>query len=178
MVRIRKTPFQIGRTVGNARIVHDEMIADPHVEIVWTKDKLHVRNLTAQASLFERVARATLSVGQVIRIGQTRYQYGDPGELMPLDSRDGPRWIPLKDNKVWVGRDPGLGGIVVKDAAADLRHACLARDGSGKWRITDNGSLNGTWISVPEIVVENVAEFFLGEQGFRLEIPLNDHLAK
>lgn len=182
VVRMRQSPLRIGRTVGDVRILHDELIADPQAEIAWVKRKLIVRALGGVSAcgsprLLQRVAKAPLGVGQVILIGGSRYQFGGApatpgrGELMPLDVQEGNRRIPLAGDEVWIGRDPGPSGVVSTDPAVDRRHACLMREASGQWFIVDNGSLNGTWVDVPEIQVDGGVEFMLGEQVFRLEAP-------
>jgi len=168
---MRKSPLRIGRTVGEVRIPHDDAIADPQAEIAWLKQTLLVRDVAAQPGLFHRVAKARLNVGQVIRIGRAGYQFGEPGLLMPLDVVEGRRWIPLPGNEVWIGRDPGPGGIACADPAVDRRHVRLIREASDRWSLVDNDSLNGTWIGVAEIQVDGVVEFMLGEQVFRLEVP-------
>jgi pSer/pThr/pTyr-binding forkhead associated (FHA) protein len=161
----------IGQTQGDIRILHDPAISDPHVEIAWRNRVLVVRDLQSQSGTFFRVGRSPLSAGQEMRIGSRCYHFREPG-VLAMQTAAGVTRLTLVGNEVWMGRDPGPRGFRVSgDPAVDRRHARFVRDAAGQWAIHDNHSLNGVWLRREEGQVDAVAEFFAGEQRFRLELP-------
>jgi pSer/pThr/pTyr-binding forkhead associated (FHA) protein len=171
-VRVRKTPWIIGRSQGDVRIVHDDLMSDPHAGVVWRQPSFVVQDLKSASGVFVRVVRALLTAGQEIRVGRGCYRFEDPGQLVAVDRaavREPLRWV---GKDAWVGRDPGAGGVLLADdPTLNARHARLVQAPSGCWYILDNHSRNGIWLRMPEIAVDSVMEFLLGEQRFELQIP-------
>ena len=175
-IRIRKTPFVIGRTQGDAVIPHDGMISDPHAEIVWRANPsgrdLYLHDLHSDGGMFVMVLKARIKSGQEIRIGAGRYRFNEPGELVELTPDAEGRRFPLKSKADWIGRDPRHCSVeLADDPMVSPRHAKLTRDRDGRWHLEDGHSLNGTWVRIEAVRVKATVEFLLGEQRFCLMLP-------
>jgi hypothetical protein len=69
-----------------------------------------------------------------------------PGwNLVILTGPDGGRIVPLEEGRLALGRDPADGGVVLRDRHASRTHAFLDVS-AGEVRVTDAGSLNGTFV--------------------------------
>jgi hypothetical protein len=59
------------------------------------------------------------------------------------------------------------------DPCINPRHATIRRDSKGRWVIQDVDSLNGVWLRVDRVTLDDNSEFQLGEQRFRFRrLPL------
>jgi hypothetical protein len=171
LVRMRKATLVIGRNVGDVQIPHDEGISDPHLEIVHRGSRCLLRDLGSATGTFVRIRQSTVECGQEVRIGSKRYRIGALGPLVCLEG-EGRVWEwELQGMEVTLGRAPGCWPLAGSDdPSVSPWHARLWHDESDRWQLADGNSLNGTWLRAPEMEVEHVAEFLLGEQRFRLEV--------
>ncbi len=71
---------------------------------------------------------------------------------------------------LWLGRDARRCGLVVDDPMLDPRHARFQRDGRGRWLLSCTGTVNGLWVRVNRVPVEEGCQFQLGEQRFLLRV--------
>lgn len=82
VIRIRNDRFSIGRTEGDLRLTHDELISTKHVEItrqqVGGVYRWVITDLQSTNGLFLRVTRAQLSDRSEILVGGGRYRFESP----------------------------------------------------------------------------------------------------
>jgi hypothetical protein len=87
----------------------------------------------------------------------------------------GARFV-LGDQPCWIGSDPDCEIGRAEDPFVSGKHACLTRSPRGTWMIESNHSLNGIWLKMPQVILEQgrKCEFQIGEQRFRLRfgVPL------
>jgi hypothetical protein len=199
LVRIRGPRLVIGRGEGDVVIPHDDMISGRHAEISRQpgggKYRWFLTDLQSTNGTYVRVAAAELRPGQELILGCRRYRFdpppaeappaaanaaqaatqawAGPGAASPLlvelrATGEGAR-LPLPADG-WVGRDRGQCAVAVPDRFLDPRHARFFRDGQGRWHVEGPGTVNGIWLRVNRLQVENVCHFQLGEQRFVLRI--------
>jgi len=82
IVRLRKTPFQIGRETGDFTIPHDPAISKLHAEItrrnVDGEFRWYVRDLGSTNGLFVKVSSAWLRPQTQIMVGRTKLTFHAP----------------------------------------------------------------------------------------------------
>ncbi len=87
----------------------------------------------------------------------------------------GARFV-LGDQPYWIGSDADCDIGRPDDPFVSGKHACLARSPRGTWMIQSNHSVNGIWIKMPQVILEQgrKCEFQISEQRFRLRfgVPL------
>jgi pSer/pThr/pTyr-binding forkhead associated (FHA) protein len=88
-------------------------------------------------------------------------------EVMP--SGPGAR-VALARAEYWIGSDPSCGFRRTADPFVEPRHVRLSRDAKGGWQAQNNKSVNGLWLRVPQVTVENGCLFQIGEQRLRLKV--------
>jgi len=74
-------------------------------------------------------------------------------------------------NEYWIGSDPSCPICRPDDPFCEPRHVRLYRGGSrGGWHAEHHKTPNGLWLRMPQITVESVARFQIGEQRFQLRV--------
>ncbi|MBY0230730.1 MAG: FHA domain-containing protein [Gemmataceae bacterium] len=170
-VRLRCTPFVIGRTSGDLLIPHDDLVSGRHLEITrkhgpggwrWVLADLGSTNGT-----FVRVASLRLKHEGELLLAGRRYRFDEAGPALVevLPEGDGPRY-PLEAGQD-AGRDPARCAVLIDDPFLDPVHARIARDPEG-WALSAASTLNGTWLRVARANVGNACHFQVGEQRFLL----------
>jgi FHA domain len=77
----------------------------------------------------------------------------------------------LVKNEYWIGSDPSCPICRPDDPFCEPRHVRLYRGGSkGGWHAEHHKTPNGLWLRMPQITVESVAQFQIGEQRFQLKV--------
>jgi len=172
LVRMRKPTLVIGRNVGDVQIPHDQQVSDPHAEVVRHGPIWLLRDLQSAAGTFVRIRHSQVASGQEMRVGTRRYRIEELGPLVRLEG-EGRLWEwELQGSEVTIGRAPGCWPLAGSDdGTLSPWHARLYRDESGLWHVADSNSFNGTWLRAAEVEIDGAAEFLLGEQRFRLEVP-------
>ena len=74
----------------------------------------------------------------------------------------------LLGQEYWIGTDSTCAICRGNDPYCDARHARVWRDAKGRWQAEHDKAVNGLWFRVPQVVCENVVQFQIGEQRFRL----------
>jgi hypothetical protein len=107
--------------------------------------------------------------------GQTR-GWGDganpvrPPALTELIGPEiGNRTLLIK-NEYWIGSDPSCAICRSDDPFCESWHARLHRGSKGNWHVEHNKTQNGLWLRMPQITVDSLVQFQIGEQRFRLKI--------
>jgi hypothetical protein len=79
--------------------------------------------------------------------------------------------ILLLKNEYWIGSDPSCAICRPDDPFCEPRHVRLYRGGSsGGWHAEHHKTPNGLWLRMPQIAVESLAQFQIGEQRFQLRV--------
>jgi len=199
--RVRTDVFLIGRTTGALQLPHDPSLSSAHAEIrrapwrgghQWTLHDVGSLNGT-----FARCTRAVLHDSAVVIIGSRRFRVSNPlrppthspapGETSLLDNKHIPAvvWpvleelsgkpdamqLPLRTDRVTLGRTGGGAAVQLDDPLLAYKHATLTRQRDGSWLIVAENTRNGVWISTLAVTLTSQCHFRLGEQIFRFVIP-------
>jgi pSer/pThr/pTyr-binding forkhead associated (FHA) protein len=107
--------------------------------------------------------------------GTRGWEMISPADVLPslvhlTPQGEGERFVLSKTDN-WLGRDPVQCTVVLsKDPLVNPRHARLHRDTRGRWQLENASSLNGTWLRVNKIALDDAGQFQLGEQRFLVRI--------
>jgi pSer/pThr/pTyr-binding forkhead associated (FHA) protein len=78
--------------------------------------------------------------------------------------------IILVKAEYWIGSDPSCPICRSDDPFCEPHHVRLYRGSKENWHVQNNKSSNGLWVRMPQITVDSLAQFQIGEQRFRLKI--------
>jgi hypothetical protein len=83
--------------------------------------------------------------------------------------------ISLSAEEITFGRDPHQATVVLDDASVEALHARLVRLEGGNFRLSDEGSVAGTWINYSPVSGEGAALehgdiIHIGRSGFRFTV--------
>lgn len=83
--------------------------------------------------------------------------------------------IPITTDELTLGRDRSLATLLLDDASVDALHARLVREEDGGYRITDEGSVAGTWVNYLPVadtgaVLDHGDRIHLGRVCFRFQL--------
>jgi len=91
---------------------------------------------------------------------------------MGVNNRD-PRTYLLTGDELWMGRDASCQISIPEDPFLSPVHARFQLDKRGRWQMEDQKSLNGIWVRVKKIPLDQPAEFQIGQQRFRFHPQTN-----
>jgi hypothetical protein len=91
--------------------------------------------------------------------------------LEEYSARTDPLQVPLRADRVTLGRTGGGADVELDDPLLAYHHATLARQRDGTWLITAEHTRNGVWVSTLAVTLTSPCHFRLGEQIFRFVIP-------
>ena len=153
----------------------------------------------AAARIGSMVSRIALASGAEFLVGQGRYRFEavpvPPGESASPGANHGSTppgsanafallggaslaevapaglgtRVSLTLAEYWIGSDPSCVFRRDSDPFVEPRHVRLSRDGKGAWQAQHSKSLNGLWLRVPQVTVEEGCLFQIGEQRLRLK---------
>lgn len=163
------------------------------------KRRWHLADLNSTNGTYARISHALLEHGQEFIVGRTRFRFDHPrpegasqrpasGDkatrpwqsnsnkgLAPSlvevgTSGDGRRLI-VTEKEIWIGKDVNYCQWVLSDDPfASARHARIHQDKEGRWVVENNKSLNGVWLRIKRLAVNDSCRFMLGEQQFLVRI--------
>jgi hypothetical protein len=98
--------------------------------------------------------------------------------LNPIHDPDQPDTlppIPITSDEVTLGSDPGTSTLVLDDPSVEALHARLTRQEDGSFRLSDMGSIAGTWVNYSPISKEGTRLehgdlIHIGRIGFRFTL--------
>jgi hypothetical protein len=99
----------------------------------------------------------------------TRNPFRPPALTELIGNEIGNRVLLMK-TEYWIGSDPSCAICRPDDPFCEPKHVRLHR-GSRGWHVEHNKTRNGLWLRMPQITVESVLRFQIGEQRFCLEVP-------
>lgn len=193
VVRIRRSPFVIGRLEGDFLVEHEQHMSRKHLRIDrvsasrdagsqapeecrWVLTDLHSRNGTfvRQESVVIAETTAVLIGGELIRFrlheedGGLTLLHQVPNKRQGQQHRVKPgRWLIGADQErclPFLESNPFLDDASVQ----------LTLDASNRWKLVDLDSTNGIWRRLgrnKQTPLENGSEFQAGEQRFRFTLP-------
>jgi hypothetical protein len=90
---------------------------------------------------------------------------------MPVDSPP----IPITSDEVLLGSDPHRATLILDDPCIESLHARLVHESQGVFRLTDEGSIAGTWVNYTPIdqrgvILQHGDLVHIGRLGFRFTI--------
>ncbi len=190
-IRLRQASTIIGRNDADVQIPHDSGISERHLEISFRQDEggfdCHVRDLDSTTGTFVRAENARLRRDEHIFVGgcvlqivasdaltekpTPTDQQHDVGsfELVELSGAKR-RWQLNKSGDNWLGRAADCQVRLGENEYLEPRHARIWLDEEGQWNIEDRRTLNGVWVAIRRLRVENIAEFLIGEQRLVLKV--------
>jgi pSer/pThr/pTyr-binding forkhead associated (FHA) protein len=150
-VRVSKTPLadKAEFLVGNGRYRFDALQVDPDA----TSD----------------LDPATTPPGHTHGWGEAARPIRPPAITEIQGSAIGNRILLVKQ-EYWIGSDPTCQICRSDDPFCEPRHALLHRGAKGTWHAEHNKTLNGLWLRMPQITVDSLVQFQIGEQRFRLKL--------
>ncbi len=98
--------------------------------------------------------------------------------LKPISDADTPvdsPPIPITSDEVLLGSDPHRATLILDDPCIEGLHARLVHEGQGVFRLTDEGSIAGTWVNYTPIdrlgvILQHGDLVHIGRLGFRFSI--------
>ncbi len=107
--------------------------------------------------------------------GQTQGWSDGPGPFRPpaltelLGREIGNRALLVRP-EYWIGSDPSCPIHRADDPFCEPQHVRVFRNPKGGWGAEHNKTQNGLWLRMPQIAVDAVVHFQVGEQRFRLKV--------
>jgi len=159
----------------------------------------YLTDLDSKNGTYVRVGKALLNHNQELLIGSHRYRFdaapqstdgavsgNNPPKathgwqkvaftqptpaLVQLTSKgDGRRYL-LPQTENWVGRGSSCAVVISDDPLLSSEHVRFARDFKGRWHCRNGDSLNGTWLRIDCMMLDNGCQFQLGEQRFVFKV--------
>ncbi len=202
--RVRRARTIIGRVEGTIVIPNDPDISAKHLEIASVRVEGETRwrlvDLNSTNGTFVRVNRAPLADGKELILASHRYRVRLTSPPGPADQdirstrsfhgESSPTCPTLYLELLTPERQPqfriGSGGATIGADASQCDlvptddpylsplHARVSCVGD-RWQIEDAGSVNGTWVRIDRVTLDQDAEFQIGEQRFRFLLSRDDN---
>jgi pSer/pThr/pTyr-binding forkhead associated (FHA) protein len=141
VVRIRADRFVIGRSEGDLRIAHDELISARHVEItrlrVGEGYRWVITDLQTTNGLFVRVSRTVLADKSELLVGRGRYRFEAPTGVLPNTVDLLPPDAPSSSTRPWQARSPTPEEPVLAELLTGASGARIPLTKSEYWIGTD-----------------------------------------
>lgn len=194
-VRIRKSSIEIGRSQGDLEFPAERLMSSQHCKIELQELESGVwgwvlTDLDSRHGLFVRVESFVAKPGMQFLCGGSKFSVGGPASsLTSADLKTG--YTPFVDKanasceliidcysvaqqstsvklrqSLVIGNEFRDDGCPVKDPFVDYQHATMTRMSDNEWRVTDNESLNGIWLRVKSVQLDETRAFLAGEQRF------------
>jgi pSer/pThr/pTyr-binding forkhead associated (FHA) protein len=179
-VRIRQTPFVIGRQDGDLVVGHERQMSRRHARIdrvqegdIW---RWYLADLRSTNGTFIRTKQATLEDGVEVLLGGELVRFVDPGSGPPALVRIAPSTeeerITLTPGTHLIGSDPAVSLDFLRESRfLDPQHLRI-QDIKGQWQIVDLSSTNGLWVAITKRTeLVSGTSFQIGEQRFGFHVP-------
>ena len=198
VIRVRKTPYLLGRNEGDLTFPLDSQMSAKHASLSleqkggrlgWT-----IRDLDSTNGTFVRAAQVVMHDGQGLQIGSRRFRMVYPQSAAPpvqtlpataawrpnvsqmlprlveINAEAEPLEILFSQPEFWIGRDDSECEASIRDPMVSPRHARIYQDARQRWCIENAGSLNGLWAQITSLELGKGGEFQCGEQRFVAKI--------
>jgi hypothetical protein len=181
LVRIRRTPFDIGRQEGDLTIPHELQMSRRHARIerrqVSGQCQWFLTDLRSTNGTFVRARRVRLQDKAELLLGSDLVRFLQPGgpETATLVKVAPGRYedkVTLKPGVHWIGTAPNQClPLLHGNKFLDPKHLRLEIDAQGQWRLFDCDSTNHVWVRVEEVRLVDGCCFQAGEQRFSFHLP-------
>ena len=188
-VRLRKTPFEVGRLDGDLVIAHELQMSRRHFRIErqqlksdpattdrslaqWKLKDLESLNGTfiKKPQLMIRDQSEVLIGGELVRLTVT--PANNVLELYKVSPGQGEEKVSLLPGEAWIGSDASCCVELMQgNPFIDPKHIRLAVDSRGRWSISDADSTNGLWVRVQSVLLQHGDQWQCGEQRFSIRLP-------
>jgi pSer/pThr/pTyr-binding forkhead associated (FHA) protein len=179
-LRIRQTPFVIGRQDGDLVVGHERQMSRRHARIdrvqegdIW---RWYLGDLRSTNGTFIRTKQASLEDGVEVLLGGELVRFVDSGAGPPALVRIAPsseeERITLSTGPHLVGSDPNVCLPFLRESRyLDPQHLRVEQV-KGHWQIVDLSSTNGLWVAITKRTeLVSGAAFQIGEQRFGFHLP-------
>lgn len=181
VVRVRQTPFVIGRQDGELVIGHERQMSRRHARLDRTQEgdvwRWYLSDLRSTNGTFHCVDQAPLHDGTEVLIGGELVRFaesstgGHPSLTKVAPSADEEQ-VKLTGEAHLIGVDASTClPFLTKSTYLDPHHYRVERR-AGRWWVVDLGSTNHLWVSITKrIELSAEARFQIGEQRFSFHLP-------
>lgn len=179
-VRVRQTPFVIGRQDGDLVVGHERQMSRRHARVdrvqegdVW---RWYLGDLRSTNGTFFRTKQVTLEDGVEVLLGGELVRFVDAGSGPPALVRIAPsseeERITLSPGAHLIGSDASVCLPFLKEGRfLDPQHLRVEQV-KGRWQVVDLSSTNGLWVSITKRTeLVSGAAFQIGEQRFGFHLP-------
>ncbi len=183
VVRLTAAQTIIGREGADVVAPHDGMMSAIHARINRKRESRDWRwileDLGSTNGVFIKAKKVRLRDGDQLLLGSRLVQFSQSQDepaaatrLNEVTPSGGGKSLQLTGDEQWLGRDVSLCGVFLAgDAMLEQHAARMQREPGGRWTIDSNASVNGMWVRVQQITLQNGSMFQLGEQRFRFHAP-------
>ncbi len=179
-VRIRQTPFVIGRQDGDLVVGHERQMSRRHARIDRVQEgdlwRWYLADLRSTNGTFICTKQAALEDGVEVLLGGELVRFVDAGAGPPALVRIAPSTeeerITISPGAHLIGSDPGVCLPFLKESRfLDPQHLRVEHV-KGHWQVTDLSSTNGLWVAITKRTeLVSGASFQIGEQRFAFHVP-------
>jgi pSer/pThr/pTyr-binding forkhead associated (FHA) protein len=180
-IRIRKSPFIIGREGADIAIPHDNQISHKHACLELRRDSSanhwYLRDLKSKNGTYLRVPRAALRHKDHLLLGGVVVRFLQPegpetASLINVLAGPGAERVELCRNECWIGTDTQRClQFLSNNEYLDPHHIRFMMGADKRWRVCDENSTNGVYVRISEVKLQNGTQFQTGEQRFRFCLP-------
>lgn len=181
LVRVRRTPFDIGRQEGDLTIPHELQMSRRHARIdrrqISGQWNWYLRDLGSTNGTFVRARRVRLRDKDEVLLGADLVRFlqpGGPETAMLLKVAPGrhEEKVLLRPGTHWIGTSASQCLPLLQGSKfLDPRNLRIELDSQGQWRLFDCGSTNHVWVRVEEVRLVDGCCFQAGEQRFSFHLP-------
>ncbi|TWT96077.1 FHA domain protein [Botrimarina colliarenosi] len=179
-VRIRQTPFVIGRQDGDLVVGHERQMSRRHARIDRVQEgetwRWYLGDLRSTNGTFLRARQTTLDDGdEVLLAGElVRFVQSATGEasLVRVAPSAEEERIALPPGVHSIGSDPKACLPFLLDSPYLDPQGLRLEVTKGRWQVVDLGTTNGLWVAITKRTeLTSGAAFQIGEQRFGFQLP-------
>lgn len=179
-VRIRQTPFVIGRQDGDYVVGHERQMSRRHARIDRVEEgeawRWYLTDLRSTNGTFVRIPKAPLDDGVEVLLGGELVRFsqspGGAAELVRVAPHAEEERVILKPGVHFIGSDAASClPFIAGSQFLDPQHLRLEQL-DGRWNIVDLDSTNHLWVAIGKRTeLTDGSEFQIGEQRFGFSLP-------
>ena len=181
LVRVRRTPFDIGRQEGDLTVPHELQMSRRHARLerrqVTGQWQWYLRDLGSTNGTFVRAKRVRLRDKDELLLGSDLVRFLQPGGpetavLLKVAPGRYEEKVTLPPGTHWIGTNAGQClPLLQGNRYLDPKSLKLELDEQGQWRLFDCDSTNHVWVRVEEVRLVDGCCFQAGEQRFGFHLP-------
>ncbi|MEO0528934.1 MAG: FHA domain-containing protein [Planctomycetota bacterium] len=179
-VRIRQTPFVIGRQDGDLVVGHERQMSRRHARIDRVQEgetwRWYLGDLRSTNGTFVRTRQAELRDGVEVLMAGELVRFLEPASGQPVLERvapsEEPERVKLTPGSHLIGSDTAACLPFLRESPfLDPKHLRIEQVG-GRWQVIDLESTNHLWVSITKRTELTAGSLFqIGEQRFGFFLP-------